>query len=628
MRRAVGALLGLGLLTAGGVTLLAGQAALRAADDLERARGTLRSVTQGDADSATAVAALDGAQADVRLAADELERWPVDVLAAVPVLGRSWDAERAVARTAGASLAAAQVLADGLDDLRSAGSRIDVAALARTADALAKPVAAAERALDDLSEVSTSLTPPQVSDGVAQARAAFVPAVAGLERARAGMSVAPGLLGGARPRSVLVMLQNNAELRGAGGYSASFATGRLEDGALTLGPLQDTVAEADPPSRAREVPAPPEYLEDYGPLAANTTGWRSWNMSPHVPDSALVGARIAGQLLPQQPDLVVLLDVPAMGALASLGGGDIVLPGGRRVTPAQLTDALLVDAYALAGEEVEEQLQRRADLQLAASAAVGRLLASPVPATELARALGRLTAGRHLTMWSADPAEQQALVELDVAGSVPAPSGRGDLSHVSVNNVGANKLDIYVDREIAVEAVVDHDVALVVQRVRLTNRAPEDLVPYVAGFDRPGVVVSRVELSVPAGATGVVAEVDDRPWTGTVRPGAERQRLATRVELARGASTLLEVRYSVPVEDGEYALRLVPQPLVEDATLSVVVRAAGDRRLVDPLGGVGGDGALRQDGPLATTREVRVLVQDLSLWQRLVDFWSSPVTLG
>ncbi len=76
------------------------------------------------------------------------------------------------------------------------------------------------------------LTPPQVADGVRDAVDALDPAVAALAAADAGLAVVSGLLGADGPRSVLVMLQNNAELRGAGGYASTFATGRTQDGRL------------------------------------------------------------------------------------------------------------------------------------------------------------------------------------------------------------------------------------------------------------------------------------------------------------------------------------------------------------------------------------------------------------
>jgi hypothetical protein len=612
-----------------GVTALAGQAALQAADDLQRAQGRLVAAREPGSTVPDVLEALRRADADVDEARQALSRWPVDLVAAVPVLGRSWRAERAVASAAHEVVGGVAVAADGLPRVRASAGGIDLAGLAGVRADLAGPAARSRAALQELERVPTGLTPPQVSRGVADARAALRPAVETLQDAERGLDVVGGLLGRDGPRSLLVMLQNNAELRGAGGYAASFATGRLEGGRLSLDPLRDVAAAADPPDRARRVAAPEEYVEDYGHLSGNTTIWRSWNMSPHVPDSALVGARVAGALLPQEPDVVVLLDVPAMAALAGLGGKAVALPDGTTVTPDQLTEALLVDAYADAGEDVDVQLRRRAALQGAATAAVTRMLAGAVPAADAARTFAQLAGQRHLSVWSARAQEQTALTELGLAGAVEAPPG-GDLHHVSVNNVGANKLDYYVDRDLQVAVEVGQDVARVEQRVRFRNDAPAGLVPYVAGFDAPGVVASLAEVSLPPGAQDLVVTVDGKPWRGTVHAGGGRQRVFTQVELPRGTQTVLEVRYVLPIVEGRYVLRLVPQPLVTDADLRLTVRAADGERLGAVTGATAADGVVDVEKPLSRTQELAVGLepQRRSRWERVKDWWNSPVQLG
>ena len=613
----------------GGLVLAAGLSALRAADALEGARSGLARAQAGATTPEESLRALRAARADVDRADDALDGWHVGLVAAVPVLGRSWDVERAVTRTAQHAIAGAAVLAEQLPAVRAEAGGVDLQALGRVRQQLAGPVERSKRSLTGLRQTSAGLTPGRVADGRADALAALGPAVETLATAERALGLVSGLLGESGPRRLLVLLQNNAELRGAGGYAASFATGRLDEGRMSLDPLRDVISVADPPERARRVPAPAEYQQDFAALAGDTTIWRSWNMSPHVPDSAVVGARVAGALLGEEPDVVVLLDVPAMGTLAGLGDGGVALPDGSRVSADELTEALLVDSYAQAGADLDTQIRRRAELQAAATSAVTRLLAGDVPASEAARALARLVDERHLSVWSARPDEQNALVELGAAGAVVPPAG-GDLSHVSVNNVGGNKLDVYVDRRVTVDVTVFADRAEVVQRARFTNRAPDGLVPYVAGPDRPGVVVSRVELSVPPRATGVRATLDGRAWPGTSYAGPERRRVATRLELPRGASSQVEVRYRLPIEDGSYRLRVVPQALAEDATLALTVRPAPGERLGEVAGAELSGPVVQETGPLVGHRDVQAVLhrERPSRWERFQQWWNSPVELG
>jgi hypothetical protein len=205
--------------------------------------------------------------------------------------------------------------------------------------------------------------------------------------------------------------------------------------------------------------------------------------------------------------------------------------------------------------------------------------------------------------------------------------------------VGGNKLDVYVDREVELEVVVGPSRAEVVQRIRFTNRAPEGLVPYVAGVRRPGTAVSRVELSVPPRAQDVVATLNGQPWAGSDRQGAsqlgpDRRRLATRVELPRGASTQLEVRYTLPIEDGRYLVRVLPQPLARDAALQLSIRPMAGERFGDVTGAEAEDDGVSDSSSLAASREIEVTLHrpQQGRWERLrdavADFWSSPVEIG
>jgi len=556
----------------------------------------------------------------------ELDAWAVKLVAAVPVLGRPLDAERAVARTSLEVLDAAVIAATQLPSLGKAGG-LDLRALQVLEEQLAGPAARSRTALDVLRGTSTSLTPPQVGLAVGEALAVLTPAVQGLEDSVLGARMARGLLGGDGPRRLLVALGNNAELRGSGGYVASVATGRTSGGRLALGPLLDVVDIADPPATATRVPAPVEYVQDYGPLSGDTTLFRSWNMSPDFPDSAEVGARVAGALLGETPDVVVLLDVPAMTALARLGSGVLDVGGGRTVSADELQQALLVQTYADAGTDGEAQRARRADLQAAASKAVTRLLSSDVPAVDAVRTLARLAGGRHLTVWSARPQEQRMLDQLGLSGAVGVVPGE-DLLHVAVNNTGANKLDVYVDRTVELEVVVGARTADVVQRVRFSNRAPQGLVPYVAGVKRPGTVVSRVEMNLPPDATVQSLTRDGVAVEPLTSRGVSRLRLATRVELLRGASTVVEVRYRIGLRDGLYRLHALPQALAQDAALCLSLHPAPGVQLQTGDGLVLGDAGLRDSAPFSSSRVMALRPPQRTWRDRLSSFWNEPVRLG
>ncbi len=138
--------------------------------------------------------------------------------------------------------------------------------------------------------------------------------------------------------------------------------------------------------------------------------------------------------------------------------------------------------------------------------------------------------------------------------------------------------------------------------------------PYVAGIETPGSVRERLELSISPQARFTSLRKDDFPTTGDVRSGQERTRVHTFVELARGEHVEVVLRYSVPVDDGRYRLRLLRQPLAQDALLDVVVRPADGRVLEQVAGADEVDGRAVRTGPWARTElvEVRTSAAELS----------------
>lgn len=258
----------------------------------------------------------------------------------------------------------------------------------------------------------------------------------------------------------------------------------------------------------------------------------------------------------------------------------------------------------------------------------------------LARQLSEAVAGRHLTLWSAVPAEQAAIVTAGAAGAVDV--GAADVSMVVAHNLGGpghlrgggpgegNKLDYYVQRDIAVTAVVASDGAVdVTQRVRLTNEAPSDLGPYAGGFTVPGRVTNLVSLYAAEDAVVRRLTLDGQPQDARVSQelGATVVRTVTRLDA--GASVLLELQYRVPLQGRSYSLKVVPQPLAQDATVDVTVTAAPGVDLETRTDERWSEGGARLEGPLDQVHELHVRVPQrrsgFAQWFR--DFWSSPADL-
>lgn len=571
----------------------AAQAALSARNDLLEVRGivtqlrndvTVGSVTAG-ADPVELRRRLQPAAEAAAAARRTMSQPGPALVARLPLLGRPLAAERDLALAADALLRTATSVLTDVERLQLAQGRVDLPALEQVAAALQRGGHELEQPLRRLERGAIGPVPASVRGAVAQARSELSGLDRHLLRAAAATRSLAGVLGADGPRAVVVVLMNNAELRGAGGYGGSFALMQADAGRLRIGPFQDVNDVQAPPAQARRVSAPPDYAARWGPYLANSTLWKNTLMSADQPTSSAVTCEVV-RLAPGAPcDAVLLLDVPALARLVELTG-PVDLGAGPSVEGQDLVRALLVEAYAQPDATAGDQAARRQRLRTAADEGVSSLLGARMAGADTLRVLTDAVLGRHLAVWSARPHEQQALTDVGLAGSVD-PHG-ADLSLVAVNQFSAGKLDYYVNRSVGLLAVVGDSQAQVTQKVTLQLDAPPDLPGYVLG-PRGARLDELMDIALSPDAQDVVLRVNGREVPALVVSEDGSLRVEVQVVLGLGQRASWEVSYRVPLDDGRYRLRLLPQPLARDAVLHLAVVAAPGQRLQD--GDITYDGA-------------------------------------
>jgi hypothetical protein len=516
------------------------------------------------------------------------------------------------------------VLAAVPDQLLS-GGQLDLAGLAQVEQALRHAEERAREPVERLVSVELGATPAGVSQGVRRARRELSGTPDALVRAADGLQALQRVLGGERDRRLLIVLQNNAELRATGGLISVFAEATARDGRLELTAFRAVEDVADQPGEARAVPTPDGYGALFAPFRAGTTLWKNVNMAADVPTSSTVLAEVAELSLEQPPEVVVWVDVPAIAAVLR-ATGPVSLPDGSVLSADNAVQRLLSDAYRDAGSTLDDQERRRDELRAAADAVLGQLLTGQggTSARGLARELAPAGAGRHIALWSADPQEQQLLIRARLGGAVAA---QDDLASFAVHNLGdggsfGNKLDYYGRRQVTVRVEVGRDEAVVEQEVALRNTAPATGLPlYVSGIAQPGVANVFVTLALPSRAEVEHFARDDAGLLPNPAALADHVVLSDTASLPPGATTTWRVRYRVPLEDGRYTSELFPQPLAVDAGLLLEVRAA------DGLDLDGGE--LTVSGPYDRVRTVDVVAERPGWLSRarnaLRTFWNEPV---
>ena len=591
-------MVGAGMAVTVGWGVLAG---LAARGDLLEVREVVEQVR--DEPPADAQALRQQLEPAVRAAANArrtLTRPGPALVARLPVLGRSLAVERDAAITADVLLETADTLLAGVDRLQVDGGGVDVTLLRGMAADLDRAGRELQGPLSRLRTAPLRFTPGSVRGAVEELRDELAGLDDSLRSTAAAADAFAGLLGADGQRTLAIVLMNNAELRGAGGYGGSFALMRTDGGRFSLGAFQDVNEVQDSAERARRVPAPDDYAARWGRYLADSTLWKNTLMSADQPASASVTCEVV-RLAPGEPcDGVLLLDVPALARLVELSG-PVDLGGGERISGDNLVEALLVEAYADTGDTAGDQAQRRQRLRTAADDAVSGLLDSRLVGVEALRTLADAVRGRHLAVWSARPEEQEALHAAGLSGAVD-PEG-DDLNLVAVNQFSAGKLDYYVTRSVGLLAIVDAQEVQVTQKVTLSLDTPPGLPPYVLGT-RGGRLEELMDIAVSPAATQVIVRKDGREVPAVIAQESGSRRVEVPVELVDGGRVTWEISYRVPVQDGRYRLRLLPQPLAVDAVLHLAVVAEEGRRLTD--GEVLYDGAYDR----ARTIEVQLAAQD------------------
>lgn len=405
-----------------------------------------------------------------------------------------------------------------------------------------------------------------------------------LRTAGNGLVASAEFFGSSGRRRHLLAVENNAEMR-ARGMVLSYGVLEADDGRLTFsrtGSVHEI--EVDEPVDL-DLPAGTEHL--FGDLQPRRF-WQNTNATADFTLASRLQAALFEKATGQRVDGVVAVDVPALAALLGVTG-PVTAPGiDEELTSSTAGRILLKDLYDGLGPSYTQDI-RREKLSLAAAGVVAAITERPLDLVALADALGGAAAGGHLRLWSRTPGEDRAFVAAGLGGGVATDDPERTF-HVAVQTASATKLDYFVRPAVAMDVVVTPSgAAVVTTTVTITNSAPVGAAPsYQLGPQpgrqaRPGQYVGEIYLWGPAGSE----QLD------SVEEAGLRANAALVVAEPGGTAT---ARFTTvihgAVRDGRLALRLVPQPRLDPATLRLSVTAPG----------------LRLDGPT---------VQDL-VWDRVL----------
>lgn len=254
---------------------------------------------------------------------------------------------------------------------------------------------------------------------------------------------APVLLGADRPRTYLVLAQNNDELRPTGGFISAVGLVRVERGELAVEWFGDSYAVDD----LRLIHAPPP-----APLARYmwASQWllRDSNWYADFPTSADVAASMVARDRGWHPDGVIAVDMRLLPSL--LDAMDGLELDGRPVGGANIVSQLKESWKPLPPGDMSDawfQSDRKNFLSSLMRGLMASVKTGNVRPAALAAALYHGLRDRSLQVYLTDEPSENALRAAGWAGTVEPRVG--DYLFVVDSNLGFNKVNAHVTRELA-----------------------------------------------------------------------------------------------------------------------------------------------------------------------------------
>lgn len=562
-----------GLLTLAVAAALGGWLAKNGVDakgSLEEARTSAQQAKDAlqKGNSEDAVRFADHAQFNAQQARDATHSLPWSMASAIPWLGSPFETGQQISDVVlglatdvlkPAAEAGTALSPDRLID----GSRVDVKLLRSEEPKLTELAEAASRLNADAQAISDPGYIAVLRNARVQLQEQTAEITGLLDNTALAARLVPAMMGADGPRTYFMGFQTNAEARGTGGLLGGFGVLRFDNGAATVDTLG---ANTELDMQFTPVDLGAEFNETYG--YANPFGdFRNSNMSSHFPYAAEIWRSMWAQQTGMQVDGVIALDPFTLSYI--LGAvGPVTLRDGEQVTKDNVVELTESAAYA---RFPNDQKARKQYLQDIASEVVRKMTTSVGSPRSLLEALGKAVSQGRISVWSSVPAEQELLEQTPLAHIVPGDAA--PYAEVVINNLGGNKMDYYLEREIEYVADgCDGDTRNSTVTVRLKNAAPSGPLPdYVASA---AGLLPEVPIQLPAGSmltsvrllgtTG--AKLESALSNGEKIPvitGTERGHPTFEVQVAipPGQAGELSFRLSEPTSPGKP--RVPIQPLVD-----------------------------------------------------------------
>jgi len=403
----------------------------------------------------------------------------------------------------------------------------------------------------------------------------------------------PYLMGFFGPKSYLVLLQNNNELRPTGGFITAVAEVNMLFGYPSI-EVKDSYQIPNPPQK-QPAPKPFEYF--IGQRDPFFAGWtlRDANFSPDFAKSSQDIITLYQQAYPDRSiDGVFSIDFKVIEKLLEMYGPLTV----EDVTFDQ--DNFFMHSQRISKNidthNVEQLESRKNILKPFANSLINEILKSPSLYRSLFHELFVLSEQKHVLVYTQADSLQQKFKAHDLTGTLQSPEANSDFIHLNVANIGGRKADRYVTKSVRYLADFSNP-AQQQSRLEITF---EHLGSYNIQSD---IYQAYLRLYVPEGSKFMNATGDSLTITQQTNDLGFTV-FEDYLRMKPGDKLVLTYHYQLPetILAQDYQLQIVKQPGVEDQYWQVAVKQLNDSSM--------------KNGNSSTPLSIR---ENLAFWQGKLD---------
>lgn len=339
-----------------------------------------------------------------------------------------------------------------------------------------------------------------------------------VEQAKSASVLMPEITAIGGKKSYLVLLQNNLELRPAGGFIGSYARLDFENGRLKDIKVDD-IYNLD--GALSEVIAPPQDLKN--DLGIERLYLRDSNYEPDFPTAARQASFFYRKEAGQPVQGVIAMDLKASGNLLDAVGGLDLPEYGEAVNGSNLFEKAISHAETNFFPGSQAKKNYLTSLQTQLFNKIFYLSKQNWPA--IIQAIDKSLKEKHILVYLEDPSLFSYLASSNWSGvfSRGADKREGetdDFLAVIESNMGANKANYYLQRKLTLNSSFTKEGKIMHKlKIYYKNTSPSDVFP-------AGKYKNRIKIYIPFGTKLTKAKLDETDITNQFIPFSDYGRSA------------------------------------------------------------------------------------------------------